>query len=349
MTDLAIGIIGLGQMGANHFNVWTRVDGANVIAVADPDPARHEKVLLGFPDVARHTDWHDLIARGDLDAVCVVSPSPTHAEVAIAALEAGLHVLIEKPIATTVEDAIRVADAGEKAGKLVMVGHVERFNQAAIKLKALIADGRLGKLFRVHATRVGPLPQRITDTGVTLDLATHDVDLMSWITDRPITEVTAHYAQYLHSSQEDLVQAMLSFGDDGPLGLLDVNWLTPEKRRELVVIGEGGVLRASLLTQDVFYVGSQGIRVEWDALATLRGPAEGEMIRFAIPKSEPLRGELEAFRDAILAGGPSPVPAMEGARALATVLAIRESALHRAPRRPITESIASVEAAADHR
>jgi UDP-N-acetylglucosamine 3-dehydrogenase len=349
MADLAIGIIGLGRMGANHFNVWTRVDGAGVVAVADPDPDRLEEALIGFPDVARHTDWRDLIARADLDAVCVVCPSPMHAEVATAALEAGLHVLIEKPVATTVEDAIAVAEAGEKAGKLVMVGHVERFNPAAIKLKALIADGRLGQLFRVHATRVGPLPQRITDTGVTLDLATHDVDLMSWVTDRPITEVTAHSAQYLHQSQEDMVQAMLTFGENGPLGLLDVNWLTPEKRRELTVIGEGGVLRASLITQDVFFVGSQGIRVEWDALATLRGPAEGEMIRFAIAKSEPLRGELEAFRDAILAGGPSPVPAMEGARALAAVLAIRESALHREPRRPITESIATAEAAADHR
>jgi predicted dehydrogenase len=347
MADLSIGIIGLGRMGANHFNAWTRTDGAHVVAVADADAVRLDEVLLGFPDVHRYADWTELLAREDLDAVCIAAPSSMHAEIALAALDAGLHVLIEKPIATTVEDALAIAERAEQVGKIVTVGHVERFNPAAQKLKTLVADGRLGKLFRVHATRVGPLPGRITDTGVTLDLATHDVDLMSWVVDREITEVTAHSAQYLHTSQEDLVQAMLTFGDDGPLGLLDVNWLTPEKRRELVLIGERGVLRASLITQDVFFVGSEGIRVGWDALAQLRGEHEGEMIRFAIRKVEPLRAELEAFRDAILTGGPSPVSAMEGARALATVLAIRESALHREPRRPITRSIASAEAAGD--
>ena len=347
MADLSIGIIGLGRMGANHFNVWTRTDGAHVVATADADAARMDQVLIGHPDVARHTDWRDLLAREDLDAVTVACPSSMHAEVTLAALEAGLHVLVEKPVATTVEDALAVAAAAEVAGKIVSVGHVERFNPAARKLKALIADGRLGRLFRIQATRVGPLPERITDTGVTLDLATHDVDLMSWVTGYPITEVSAHTGQFLHRSQEDLVQGMLTFGDDGPMGLLDVNWLTPEKRRDLVVIGEHGVLRAELLTQDVFFIASHGIRVGWDALAQLRGAAEGEMIRFAIPKEEPLRAELEAFRDAILTDGPSPVPAIEGARALATVLALRESALHREPRRPMTESIASAETAGE--
>lgn len=330
---LRIGVIGLGRMGGNHYGAWTRTDGVDVVAIAEPDEARFREVV-GSAEVARHDRWQDLIARGDLDAVSIVLPSSMHGEVAVAALDAGLHALVEKPIATTVTDAVAIAEAAERAGKILTVGHVERFNPAARKLRDLLASGALGRVFRIHATRVGPSPGRIMDAGVSLDLATHDLDLMEWLTGREITEVTASSSQIAHSHHEDLIQGLLRFGDDGPHGLLDVNWLTPEKRRELVVIGEEGLLRASWVTQDLFLVRSGGIAVGWDQLAQLRGDAEGEMIRFAIKKEEPLRAELEAFRDAINEGGPAPVPALAGARALANALALRESAAQRRTMRP---------------
>lgn len=333
--ELRIGVIGLGRMGGNHFNVWSRMDGARVVAIAEPDAARfYEVVGPAAAEVAHHERWQDLVARGDLDAVSIVAPSSMHGEVAVAALDAGLHALVEKPLATTVPDAMAIAQAAERAGRILTVGHVERFNPAARKLRALLADGALGRIFRLHATRVGPLPTRIMDAGVALDLATHDLDLMEWLTGETITEITAASSQFAHSHHEDMVHGMVRFGDDGPHGLLDVNWLTPEKRRELVVIGEQGLLRASWVTQDLFLVRSGGIAVGWDQLAQLRGDAEGEMIRFAIKKEEPLRAELEAFRDAIREGGPPPVPALAGARALANALALRESAAQRRPMRP---------------
>ncbi len=176
------------------------------------------------------------------------------------------------------------------------------------------------------------------DAGVALDLATHDLDLMEWLTGHEITEITAASSQFAHSHHEDMIHGMVRFGDVGTHGLLDVNWLTPEKRRELVVIGEEGLLRASWVTQDLWLVRSGGIAVGWDQLAQLRGDAEGEMIRFAIQKEEPLRAELTAFRDAIRDGGPAPVPALAGARALANALALRESAAQRRPMRPSLES-----------
>lgn len=331
---LRIGVIGLGRMGGNHFNVWSRTDGAKVVAIAEPDEARFREVVGPAADVVRHDRWQDLIERGDIDAVSVVLPSSMHGEVAVAALDAGLHALVEKPIATTVTDAMKIADAAQRAGRILSVGHVERFNPAARKLRELLAGGALGRIFRVHATRVGPLPTRIMDAGVSLDLATHDLDLMEWLTGRDITEITATSSQFAHSHHEDMVQGLLRFGDDGPHGLLDVNWLTPEKRREMVVIGEEGLLRASWVTQDLFLVRSGGIAVGWDQLAQLRGDAEGEMIRFAIKKEEPLRAELEAFRDAILQHGEAPVPALAGARALANALALRESAAQHRSMRP---------------
>ena len=111
-------------------------------------------------------------------------------------------------------------------------------------------------MFRVHATRVGPLPTRILDAGVTIDLATHDLDIMQFVLGRAITSIYAEGSRFMHPSQEDMISCLLRFGDDGPMGLLDVNWLTPEKRRELTVIGEGGMLSASYLTQDVWFTES---------------------------------------------------------------------------------------------
>lgn len=334
-SELRIGVIGLGRMGGAHFNVWSRMDGARVVAIAEPDAARfHEVVGPAAAEVVHHARWEDLVARDDLDAVSIVAPSSLHGDVAVAALDAGLHALVEKPLATTVPDAMAIAQAAARAGKILTVGHVERFNPAARKLRQLLADGALGRIFRLHATRVGPLPTRIMDAGVALDLATHDLDLMEWLTGESITEITAASSQFAHSHHEDMVHGMMRFGEDGPHGLLDVNWLTPEKRRELVVIGEEGLLRASWVTQDLFLVRSGGIAVGWDQLARLRGDAEGEMIRFAIKKEEPLRAELEAFRDAIREGGPAPVPALAGARALANALALRESAAQHRTMRP---------------
>lgn len=335
MSELRVGVIGLGRMGGNHYHVWSRIDGVRVVAIAEPDTVRfHEIVGPAAGDVDRHDTWAELLARGDVDAVSIVLPSSLHADAAIAAAEAGVHALVEKPLATTVPEAMAMAKAADDAGKLLTVGHVERFNPAARKLRQLLADGALGRVFRVHSTRVGPLPTRIMDAGVALDLATHDLDLMEWLTGHEITEITAASSQFAHSHHEDMIHGMLRFGDAGPHGLLDVNWLTPEKRRELVVIGEEGLLRASWVTQDLWLVRSGGIAVGWDQLAQLRGDAEGEMIRFAIQKEEPLRAELVAFRDAIREGGPAPVPALAGARALANALALRESAAQRRPMRP---------------
>ena len=141
------------------------------------------------------------------------------------------------------------AHGGRRArapGVKLMVGHVERFNPAVGKMAELIAEGRLGRVFRAHATRVGPLPARIRDAGVAIDLATHDLDVMQFVLGRDITRVYAEGTRFAHPTQEDMLSCLLRFGDDGPFGLLDVNWLTPEKRRELDVIGEDGMLQRLL-------------------------------------------------------------------------------------------------------
>ncbi len=335
LDQLRIGVVGCGRRGAFHVRNFSQIDCAQLVAVADPDPEMRRRAL-GDSRIAEYSDWREMIQYGteELDAISIACPSEHHAEVALEALAAGLHVLVEKPIATTLPDALRMRSAAYEAGRKLMVGHVERFNPAVAKLRELVADGRLGKIYRAHATRVGPLPARIQDTGVAIDLATHDLDVMQHVLGLSISEIYADGGRFLHDSQEDLLTCLVRFGggsEEKALGLLDVNWLTPEKTREIVLIGENGLLRASYITQDVWFVESPSAPLHWDGLSMLRGDGEGAAVRFSLAKSEPLRAELEAFCRCVLDDAPEPVSAHDGVKALAAALAVRESAAVRRP------------------
>jgi UDP-N-acetylglucosamine 3-dehydrogenase len=332
MSDLAIGIVGVGRMGTYHLETWEHIEGAHVVGIAEPNEAL-AKERIGRRPIAHFRSPKELVQRRDVDAICITAPSQHHSTIALEAIAAGKHVFVEKPIATTLEDGLRMAAAARAAGVKLMVGHVERFNPAVGKLAELVADGRIGKVFRVHATRVGPMPLRIQDAGVAIDLATHDLDIMQFVLGRDISRVYAEGAQCSHPSQEDMITCLLRFGDDGPFGLLDVNWLTPEKRREISVIGEGGMLTASYLTQDVWFTESTTTQSGWDELARIRGDAEGAALRFALRRVEPLKAELEAFAACVRDDTPEPISAYDGCRALIAALAVRDSA---ANSRPVT-------------
>ncbi len=319
-------------MGAFHANTWERVQRARLIAIADPaeDAAR---ACIGRRPIDWHPDWRQLLERDDVDAVVVAAPTELHAQIALAAIDAGKHVFVEKPIAASTPEGLRMAAAARAAKRKLMVGHVERFNPAVAKVGELLREGRLGRIFRAQAVRVGPLPVRIRDAGVAIDLATHDLDIMQHVLQRNVSRVYAEGTRFSHASQEDMLTCLLRFGDDGPFGVLDVNWLTPEKRRELTILGEGGMLRACYLTQDVYFIESATTLTGWDELARVRGDAEGTVVRFALRKREPLQAELEAFADCVLDDTSEPVTAYDGTRALAAALAVRESA---ASNRPIS-------------
>jgi UDP-N-acetylglucosamine 3-dehydrogenase len=321
-------------MGAFHVRNYVQIECAHLAAIAEPDASARRRAI-GDARIAEYSSWREMIEFGadDLDAVSIACPSEFHAEVALEALAAGLHVLVEKPIATTLPDALRMRGAAFEADRKLMVGHVERFNPAVAKLRELVADGRLGTVYRAHATRVGPLPTRIQDTGVAIDLATHDLDVMQHVLDLSIGEIYADGGRFLHSSQEDLLTCLVRFKAERgeTLGLLDVNWLTPEKTREIVLIGENGLLRASYITQDVWFVESPSAPLQWDGLSMLRGDGEGAAVRFSLAKAEPLQAELEAFCRCVLDDTPEPVSAHDGVKALAAALAMRESAAVRRP------------------
>jgi predicted dehydrogenase len=254
----------------------------------------------------------------------VAVPVPHLAPTAHEALAAGLHVLVEKPTAPTEDDALALIAAAHERGLLLGTGHVERFNPAVIALKRKLDEGVIGRVHQMHARRLSPFPNRDSMLGVALDLATHDIDVMRFISGSEVKRVFAETSQHYHEAAEDLLCATLRF-DDEATGLLEVNWITPTKVRELTVTGERGTFRLDYLTQDLFLFEHPTTSNEWEALAGMRGGGEGDMVRFALERREPLRVQWEAFLGAVRAGGEAPVSGRDGLASLSTARAIQEA------------------------
>lgn len=294
MANLRAGMIGLGMMGRHHARVLGSLDGVDLVAVADPAGDPHG--VADGRDV--HSSVQDLIKIG-IDYCVVAVPTIYHEEVGMALADAGVHALIEKPLAPNTESATRLAEAFEKHGVIGAVGHIERYNPSLQEARRRIANGDLGKVFQISTRRQGPFPPRIADVGVVKDLATHDIDLTAWVAQQPFEWVQARTAHRSGREHEDLVAAVGQLADGTVTSHL-VNWLTPFKQRETVITGERGAYVCDTLTADFTFYANGTQDIAWDEVANFRGVSEGDVIRFSIPKPEPLRVEHEAFRDAVL-------------------------------------------------
>jgi len=229
----------------------------------------------------------------------VAVPTAYHLEVGLALAEAGIHALIEKPLAKDTASARQLTEAFASAGLVGGVGHIERFNPALQSARARIEAGDLGEVFQVATRRQGPFPNRISDVGVIFDLASHDVDLTAWVVGQRFATVSAFTAKRSGRPYEDLV-AMSGELTGGTVTDHLVNWLSPLKERVTTITGERGAYIANTLTAELtFYANGVSLNT-WDNLAQFRGVTEGDVIRYGIDKPEPLRTEHEHFRDAVL-------------------------------------------------
>jgi predicted dehydrogenase len=293
MTRLRAGLVGLGSMGRHHARILASLDGVDLVGVVEPQ-GRPADLAGPFP-VVESVD--ELVALG-VDYCVVAVPTARHGDVGMALAEAGVHALVEKPLAPTTAEARELAAAFSSRGLIGAVGHVERFNPALRQARGRIESGELGQVFQVATRRQGPFPGRITDVGVVKDLATHDLDLTSWLTGQAYSAVSARAAYRAGREYEDLV-AVVGTLENGVIASHLVNWLSPFKERVTVVTGESGAFVVDTLTADLTFFTNASVRTEWPSVANFRGVAEGDMVRFAFPKPEPLRTEHEAFRDAV--------------------------------------------------
>ena len=322
-------VIGAGAMGRHHTRLYQDLPGSQLMAVADADESAG-KLIAERHGARYYSDYLKMFDAEQPQAVSIAVPTTLHREVAEAALRQGIHVLIEKPIAATVDDGQTIIDLAHNQGVICMVGHVERFNPAVVELKRRLDQGELGRIFQIVACRKGPFPVRIRDVGVVIDLAAHDLDVMWYLTGSEVTRVYAETARQVHVSHEDMLSGLLRFVD-GTVGVLDINWLTPTKLRELSVIGERGMFQVNYLTQDLFFFENAQADEVWDTLSILRGVAEGRMIRHVVAKREPLRTELETFLAAVRGQKVTIVSGEDGLRALRQAQAIVQSGLENHP------------------
>lgn len=320
MKPLRAGVLGLGTMGRNHVRVLQTLDDVELVGVADSngDP---DGVAGAVPLVH---GVEDLLRRG-LDMCVVATPTEDHEAAGLALAEAGVHALVEKPLAQDVAAARRLVTAFESAGLVGCVGHIERYNPSLQALRDRLAADQLGGVFQIVTRRQGPFPHRVRDVGVVKDLATHDIDLTAWVAGHPYTAVSARTAHKTGRPHEDLV-AVTGMLADGTVTNHLVNWLTPMKERVTIVTGERGCFVADTLTADLTFYANADIPTTWEAISRFRGVSEGDMVRYAIPKPEPLVVELAAFRDAIRGKTDDVVTMEEGSAAVVVAEAILESA-----------------------
>jgi oxidoreductase, NAD-binding domain protein len=248
-----------------------------------------------------------------------------HKEIGLKVAEAGVHALIEKPLAKTFEDAQRLAKAFAAQGLVGAVGHIERYNPALQELRRRLEAGELGDLYQICTRRQGPFPARIADVGVIKDLASHDIDLTAWVTQRDYELVAARTMFKAGREYEDMVSATCQLSGSLMSNHL-VNWLTPTKERLTLVTGEKGMFIADTLTADLTFYANGQIQTTWDDIAQFRGVSEGDVTRFAIAKPEPLRTEHENFRDAVLGQASDIVTLEQGAQVVRVCEAMIESA-----------------------
>ncbi|MCX6386226.1 MAG: Gfo/Idh/MocA family oxidoreductase [Solirubrobacterales bacterium] len=319
-------VVGLGVMGAHHLRVLRSMDGVELVAAVDIDAQRRVDAQITYQGLLAYPSLDEALAACDLDFACLAVPVGLLPELGTQALVAGLHVLVEKPTAPTEAQARALIAEADGRGLMLAVGHIERCNPAVIALKAKIDEGVIGKIIQMQARRLSPFPNRQGSQGVALDLSTHDIDVMRYITGQEVARVYAETQSPLGGSpdHEDIVCATLRF-DGGAVGLLETNWMTPIKVRQMSVLGELGMLVVDYLTQELSLYQHPTRATQWDQLAAIRGGGAGDMIGFELDRREPLVVQWEQFLGALREGRQPQISGRDGLAALSTALAIRAS------------------------
>jgi predicted dehydrogenase len=294
MTNLRAALVGLGMMGQNHARVLSSLEGVDLVAVADPQG----DIRGALPNTEILKSIDEVIAK-KVDYCVIAAPTAFHEEISLKLIEAGIHILIEKPISHTFDSAQRIASAAEERAVVGAVGHIERFNAAFQQARSRIQDGALGEIYQISTRRLGPFPARIADVGVVMDLATHDIDLTSWITNSEYKHLSAQAATRSGREHEDLVAIVAGLQNGIVVNHL-VNWLSPLKERTTVITGEKGTFVVDTLTSDLTYYENGRIQMSQEQLAHFKGVSQGDVRTFAFEKPEALKTEHQNFRDAVL-------------------------------------------------
>lgn len=311
MRTVNVGVIGVGAMGYNHARVYYKLEEANLVAVSDVSERTLNKVAKKY-DAKGFTDYEDLLKDSEIEVVSVCVPTTFHHDVVMEAIKYGKHVLVEKPIAFTLKEAEDMISAAKEAGVILATGHVERFNPAVQKAKELIDNDVIGDIVSASAKRVGPFPPRIKDVGVTIDLAIHDLDVMNYLFDEEVIQVYGTMNSILEKCEfEDHAEIMINFKNEST-GILEVNWLTPYKRRQIEITGTDGIISVDYIEQSIDVYGKFAQDID-------------------IKHEEPLKEELRSFLTSVVNETEPEITGEDGLKALKMVIAATKSSKEHRP------------------
>ncbi len=324
-----VAVIGAGAWGQSLVRAAAATPRAAVTWICDVDPAARARAVDLAPQARTTAQVEDVLAAADVDAVIVATPSSTHAALAIRALGAGKHVLVEKPLALSVADAEAVAAAAARAGKVLLVGHLMLYHPAVERLRALIDSGELGDLYYLSATRVN-LGRLRSDENALWSLGPHDVAMIDHLVRAPITSVTARGESFLQPGIHDVVFVTLGF-EPHPgapsLAHLHVSWLNPRKERRLVVVGSKKMVEFDDVAPDKLHIYDRG----YDRPPAFSSYAEYLTLRYGdvtiprVPMVEPLAAEVAHFIACIVDGVAPRTDAASGVRVVRTLAAAQAS------------------------
>lgn len=301
MKQINVGVIGVGSMGYNHVRIYSELENANLVAISDMVRGTLDKVSKEFNTVG-YVDYDNILQIDDIEVVNICVPTVFHHDVVMRAIEAGKNVLVEKPIASKLNEAEEMIKAAEDAGVTLATGHVERFNPAVRVAKKLIDEGAIGEVVTANSKRLGPFPPRIRDVGVAIDLAIHDIDIFNYLFNSRANTVFANMSSKLKNCEfEDHAEIMTKY-DSGVLSILETNWLTPYKKRQLNITGIDGIISVDYGNQTV---------------TLFKENNQVEDIK--VENKEPLKEELRSFVDCVQNNTPPEVSGKDGYEALRIV------------------------------
>lgn len=315
--DFRTGVIGVGSMGQNHARVLSEI--SNLIGVSDLDVKQGNEVASRFGS-SYFNNYIDLLKL--VDAVVIAVPTFLHKKVAMDAINLGVHLLIEKPLAPSIEDSELIVSQAENANVKLAVGHIERHNPVINYTKSKLESNKWGDIYTINSKRLSPYPARITDVGVVLDLASHDVDLMRYLSNSDFSFVKASGSNHKASGLEDNV-CMLAGFKNGITSLSEFSWLTPMKSRELLISSSNYYVELDFIDQDVNILSTEFSDLDSSNLSSTGTDIykhEAKLVR-----SEPLKNELLDFLQSIKSDKSPLVTGYDGMKAVELLLAILDS------------------------
>src|SRR3990167_3923265 len=294
--QIRVGVIGAGNMGENHIRNYSEMPETDLVAVADSNPEGKGQSLAEKHNTAFYTDYEQMLDEAQPAAVSIAVPTHLHYEIAKNTLNRGIHTLVEKPITHNEAQAAELIELAHQKEAVLTVGHVERYNPVVLELKKMIDRGDLGDIISIISQRLGGFPQEEPESDVVVDLAIHDIDIISFLMGREPEIIGAHGTNTFHSSETDSAEILLRYGNAS--GFVQANWTTPVKIRQLTISGSKGYVTANYITQEITSYEHMAIRPQDNFTDFVRrlGEPTKKVTRFEQDaQSEPLRRQLGAF------------------------------------------------------